>query len=166
MNTKICFKCNEEKSFSEYYKHPKTADGFLNKCKKCTIKDNILHFKIKTSSPEGLEKERERQREKYKRLGYKEKQKIWDIDKPWKLNNIYKNLNRKFKVPKGIELHHWNYNDNFLEDVFFLKRNDHKKLHTFLIFDKENLIFNTKCGLILNTKEKHLKFILKNNLIN
>ena len=39
MNTKKCFKCLKELPLADFYLHKETADGHLNKCKKCTIKD-------------------------------------------------------------------------------------------------------------------------------
>jgi len=48
---KVCFRCGKEKPFIDFYKHPRMADGHLNKCKTCTKKDvsgnyrkNIEHY--------------------------------------------------------------------------------------------------------------------------
>jgi hypothetical protein len=35
VSLKVCRDCGAEKDLSEFYKHPKTADGYLNKCKLC-----------------------------------------------------------------------------------------------------------------------------------
>lgn len=40
---KICLKCKEAKPLTEYYKHKKSSDGHLNKCKDCTKNDVNKH---------------------------------------------------------------------------------------------------------------------------
>jgi len=155
---KICFKCGLEKSIGSFYVHKQMADGHLNKCIACTKIDTKLRTEILTSTPDGLEKERLRHREKYKRLNYKERQKVWDKDKPWKKTQIYKNLSRKFKTPKGYELHHWNYNTEFLEDVILMPIKQHRCLHKYLELVTKLRIFKTEDSY-LNSKKNHLAFI-------
>lgn len=76
---KACFKCGEEKPLAEYYRHPKTADGHLNKCKTCAKADasryraeNIESVRAydrargNRQSPEYLREYRRKNPEKYK----------------------------------------------------------------------------------------------------
>lgn len=37
MNTKVCSRCKEEKSVSEFHKRSKAIDGLQGQCKKCNI---------------------------------------------------------------------------------------------------------------------------------
>ena len=162
---KVCFKCGIEKPLSEYYKHKQMGDGHLNKCKVCTKKDTKKRTDVLNLDPEFVESERIRSREKYHRLNYKERQKVWDKDKPWKKSQIYKNLSRKIKTPKGMELHHWNYNDDFLEDVIVMPIKDHRKWHTFIELDLESRIYILKESRIpLTNINRHVAFILNYGL--
>jgi hypothetical protein len=156
---KICFKCNVEKGVSEFYKHSGMSDGYLGKCKECAKIDVKEKYIENSQSIEYIEKERQRGREKYKRLNYKDKQKEYDRFKPWKNSSIYKGLNKKFKCEKGIELHHWCYKDEFLEDVIFLNIKTHKRIHRNMKLDIDLRLFRTLEGKLLDTKEKHLEHI-------
>lgn len=158
---KKCFKCGIEKDLSDFYKHKQMADGHLNKCKKCTVTDAKKQTEKITSTPEGLEKERDRHRKKYARLGYKEKQIKWNEKRPWVKSAVYKNLHRNFKVPKGVDIHHWNYEMPL--DFFLLNVSNHKKAHNILKIN--NMIFEDLDGNLLDSREKHLKYLTDKGII-
>jgi uncharacterized protein YaaN involved in tellurite resistance len=70
---KKCFKCSQLLPLCEFYKHKLMIDGHLNKCKTCTKNDVSKREKELRQDSEWLEKERERNRERYYRLDYKNK---------------------------------------------------------------------------------------------
>ncbi len=37
--TKVCFGCGDELDLNMFYKNKAMKDGYINKCKKCTLKD-------------------------------------------------------------------------------------------------------------------------------
>lgn len=155
-----CIKCSIEKELNSFYRHKGMSNGYLNKCIECCKKESVERYYILKKNPDFLEKERERVKERYRRLNYKDKQKEWDKNRSWKNTSKYKNLSKKFKTSKGIEIHHWNYNDEFLEDVFILKISEHRRAHRFLSFDEEKKVFKNLLGEILDTKDKHKEYLL------
>jgi hypothetical protein len=161
---KKCFKCGIEKSLIDFYQHKQMSDGHFGKCKECTKKDNAKRELYIKATPEGLEKERKRHRDKYVRLNYKEKQKEWDLKKPWKKSTKYKGLSKKLKIQKGFELHHWNYQDDYLEDIFIMKINEHRKSHRFLKIDIEKRLFMDLEGNLLKDKETHKNYLISKGI--
>ena len=75
----------------------------------------------------------------------------------------YKNLARDLKLSSDENSHHWNY--NLIEDVIILNKKFHRFIHRYFILNEDLLIFETKDGEVLDTKEKHLAYIEKLKLI-
>lgn len=163
MECKVCGLLDKD----YYFSSPRT-------CKDCVKKRVVLREENLRLDTDWSEKERNRHREKYHRLGYK------DIHKPTKArkkeiiethNNKYpekrkaKNLTQHIKPTiKGNQLHHWNYNIEFSRDVIELDVEGHGKLHRFLEYDTILFIYKTREGLPLNTRKKHEDFIRSLNI--
>lgn len=160
MKIKECIICKEAQPLTEYYKHKQMSDGHLNKCKTCAKRQSKERHHILSKNEEWVKTERKRNSDKYHRLGYKEKQMEWDKNKPWKNTSEYKNLSRDLKVPKGLEAHHWSYNEEDLRSVFIMNPSDHKSFHNLLVLDEDRLIFKVvETGEYLKTRREHEDFM-------
>jgi len=171
MDTKKCFKCGVTKSLDDFYAHPQMADGHLNKCVKCTKKDVLNDYKIKSKNPDWIEKERARGREKAKRLKFKinpdtrkEANERWKIKYPEKIQAHYSCSNLKPPVI-GMEKHHWSYNEDHYQDVIWLSKSDHMKAHRFIVYDQERMMYRKLDLELLDNKKDHELYIKEMILI-
>ena len=133
---KICFKCNQEKDISCFYKHRGMKDGHLNKCKECSKKD------VKENYRKNIDyyKEYDQIRKKYikeqtKKYAIKHPDKIKNLKKKWEKNNRDGKLKRKpcqICNEEKVEGHHCSY--YFPKIVIWLCKEHHEKVHWWLRF--------------------------------
>jgi hypothetical protein len=139
---------------TDFYKAKNLRGGCLNKCKECAKIDAHVYYKQKSQDADWVEKERERGREKYSRLNYKEKYKNQSLISF--LPSCYRNIERKARQmglrKKGYELHHWNYNK--LNSVFLVSAKAHKCIHRHMTFDRKSLRCYKEDGTLLKTKKQ------------
>ena len=163
---KNCFKCNEQKDLSNFYKHKQMLDGYLNKCIECTKKDVKNRYEILAQDVNFKDKERKRGRQKYHRLyvgtskANKETVLRWENKYPEKkkCSSLSSHLIKPFE---GAEKHHWSYNIEHAKDVIWLTKKEHMKAHRFIIYDNERFMYRRfDTNILLDSKQSHEEFIL------
>lgn len=153
---KCCFKCGKSKSLSLFYAHPRMSDGKLGKCKECTKKDTKDRYEKLQSNQEWVWNEKQRQRvkeEKRRKAGKAslKNQRTQSVNHPFK--KMATSASQHIKCKDGYDKHHWSYNEEHWKCVFELSRKDHAKIHRYMIFDFERLMYRTVHGVLLDTRE-------------
>lgn len=154
--TKVCFKCGRELPLSEFYKHPRMSDGHLNKCKDCAKHDTKEDYDRKSKDESWIKKERNRGREKYHRLGYKDRDFNNKTRRDFHPSNDRRALKARGYNVEGKEIHHWNYNEP--RSVILLSPKAHHRIHKHIIASRKDNYCHTLDGMCLDTEEKTLKF--------
>src|SRR6202012_4726067 len=169
MEKKICKRCFVEKDLSEFYKHSRMKDGFLNFCILCKNNEQKDRYKNNILNKEYVDKQRKRGRDKYDRLYKGKKNKKNIVNRKIIIERYKYNYPEKYKARylsqylpcnKGNELHHWSYKDEHFKDVIELSKDNHYTIHNHIYYDKENKQYRRiDNDELLDTKEKHLDFI-------
>ena len=143
------------------------GDGHLGKCKDCTKSDTRKREARLKLDPDWAESERKRHREKYYRLGYKEKHKPTPDKKRVLMSAYFERYPEKRRAHtasqhlrvEGFLNHHWSYNKEHWRDVVFLTKTEHSTVHRFMVYDPVAKMYKTKSGVLLDTREKHEAYI-------
>ncbi len=59
------------------------------------------------------------------------------------------------KKKEGYHLHHWSYKPEHQLDVIELTSEHHYIVHRHTIYDQEQMMYRTKDGVLLDSKESH-----------
>ena len=160
----LCKKCNTIKETTEFYKNGQAE------CKTCIKKRVRERELLLRQDPKWLEKEKQRHREKYFRLEYKDKHKPTSEKKKETMAKYKKKypekraatLSTQHMKPQteGNELHHWSYNKEHFKDVIELPVLEHTKAHRYMVYDPERKMYRrADNNILLDTKELHIEFI-------
>lgn len=167
---RICNVCEIEKPLSEFYVNKQCVGGYQKRCKECSKKASKNQLSKIKADPDLYEKEQKRHRDKYHRLGYREKHKPTSDQKKKQIDKykaiypekyIAKNCSYHLVKPfDNAEAHHWSYNEPHYKDVIWLSTKQHAKIHRFIIYDQERKMYRQHdTNELLDTKEAHEKFI-------
>jgi hypothetical protein len=163
---KECIICGISKDAILFYRHSGMADGRLNKCIECCKEQARERELALKQDPDWVLKERERGRDKYRRLyvGMKQKPEVKKLAmanyyKKYPEKSLAQNLSNKIKCRPGYHKHHWSYREEHCKDIIELTKNDHAFIHRHMTYDQQYFMYRDVNGVLLDTKEYHLNYI-------
>ena len=165
--TKKCTKCGEVKSLSDFYTMPRNADGKHGSCIVCYKKRVNDRYNLLVRSPEFVESEKTRARDKYHRLYSMGRVKIDPLykSKMMKLHRekypekyAARSASQHIECEIGCHKHHWSYNQEHYMDVIEITSTNHATIHRHMIYDQERMMYRTTNGILLDTKESHIEY--------
>lgn len=149
---KCCVTCQKVKPINEFYVSKSHADGYKNECVDCFKKRMLGIYYSNANSEDFLKSERERCRLRYKRLDYKSRgyMSTYETDVA---SSGARRMAKKLGVaiPKGYEIHHWDYNQPY--SFFLFSKSEHHYLHHHIRVDYNDKHTYTLCGRMLATQE-------------
>jgi len=160
---KKCIICEIEKPDIHF---PVTKFNSPGTCRECVKERADNRIKRLRDDPEWVKKERERTREKYHRLNYKQKKPLKDAVE--KSNKAYKakypekflakNAAQRIECPEGFHRHHWSYHPDNHKDVIIVEESGHYYLHRHMIYDQERGGYRNNNGVLLS-KAKQVRLL-------
>jgi len=165
---KECFKCSLTKPLTEYYKHKGMSDGYLGKCKDCTKKDTKDRADVLNENSDWRKTEKARHRDKYHRLGYKDKYKEeagkgYERTKKSRIKypekyEAHKMSQKLIKSNPNNHNHHWSYNESHRKDCIEMSEQEHGFLHRYLKYNQPEMMYEDLDGNLLDTRQKHIDY--------
>jgi hypothetical protein len=133
---KRCFKCGEVKPLTDFYKHPKMADGHVNKCKPCNKSDVWHHRKENIERIRAYDRDRAKNPDRIARTQQNTAEYLEKYPDRYAANIALGNALRSGKIKKmpcfmcgelKVEAHHPDYSAPLA--VSWLCAAHHKELH-------------------------------------
>lgn len=134
MEEKKCFKCNQTKPLTDFYKHPQMKDGRVNKCKECNKKDVQKNYRGNKEYYQEYDRKRNEKRWEYKTEQCKEWRKKnpekyrahCDVNNALRSGKLSKEICRICNDP-NTHAHHEDYSKTL--DVIWLCPQHHRDVY-------------------------------------